>query len=356
MKYFKITLLLLLLSLKSYATLDRDQFETITNEILNEFQEDMLKMDLRFSLNKQWNSEGRIASIKIPNGEATLSISGFMARQELMTEDAFRLLLCHEVGHVLGGAPKQSPGHWSSSEGQADYYSTSKCIKRILPNDDNLHQRIRKASLALAQLDALGNGNHPEAVSLDNKDKTIVLNSISTHPNSQCRLDTLIAGLNCKVDPYLDFDRTDSNIGACTRKNADNSISKAARPRCWFRPPSKRLYCTSQEKFTDYGGSISQLTLLLDNERDNGTINVTLSTAISNPALLPLTIGTKDGQEIEHKDYSITQENKMSFKVRVHKNFVNELKQYALVPIKWDEVNWNEDGDNYLFNTSCIEQ
>ncbi len=353
-----MTLLLVFYSYTSYtyASLNQAQFDSILEEVQNEFQTDMQALDLQFTLNKQWKSEERLASIKIPQGKAILSISGFMARQELMSEDSFRLLLCHEVGHVLGGAPKQSPGHWSSTEGQADYYSTAKCIKRLIPENDEQYSRVKAASLALAQMDAIGNGNHPESVSLDKRDSSQVMASITTHPNSQCRLDTMIAGLNCSVDPHIDFDTTNSDIGACVRRSSDEEMRNAARPRCWFRPPTKRLYCTSEEKFSDFGGTIPQLTVIQDDQRDDGTIGIQLAPSLNNPLKIPVTRALIQGNAMVHSNYTLTKVSDKRYEISVQRDYVDSLRSLSLVPIQWENVVWNESGDQYHFQLNCNEQ
>lgn len=46
-------------------------------------------------------------------------------------------MLCHELGHHLGGAPFKPDISWMSTEGQADYFSGSTCLKKIWRDEDN---------------------------------------------------------------------------------------------------------------------------------------------------------------------------------------------------------------------------
>lgn len=52
-----------------------------------------------------------------------------------MTPDAYLSVICHEIGHHFDGFPKQIGSSWSSFEGQADYFSTLKCMKEVLKRD-----------------------------------------------------------------------------------------------------------------------------------------------------------------------------------------------------------------------------
>lgn len=78
---------------------------------------------------------------------------GGLARYPGMTQDAYMLVACHEVGHHLGGAPNFSDS-WSwggggpAVEGEADYWATLNCMKDLgVPA-----ARINTASLVLARV------------------------------------------------------------------------------------------------------------------------------------------------------------------------------------------------------------
>jgi hypothetical protein len=65
---------------------------------------------------------------------------GGLARHETITEDGFATVVCHEIGHHIGGAPKKSSwwgSSWASNEGQADYFGTSKCLRKMMEKEDN---------------------------------------------------------------------------------------------------------------------------------------------------------------------------------------------------------------------------
>ena len=71
------------------------------------------------------------------SGNWTVTVYGGLARHRAMTVDGLASVICHEIGHHLGGAPKKREvlwTGWTSVEGQADYYSSSKCFMRYVKN------------------------------------------------------------------------------------------------------------------------------------------------------------------------------------------------------------------------------
>lgn len=77
-------------------------------------------------------------STRNASGRSTLhheiSIFGGMIELPGMTRDSAALILCHELGHGLGGAPFKDASADSekmSVEGQADFYAASVCLPRV---------------------------------------------------------------------------------------------------------------------------------------------------------------------------------------------------------------------------------
>jgi hypothetical protein len=185
-----------------------------------------------------------------------IRINGGLARHPEMTRDALSAILCHELGHQFGGAPKQRRGQtdlrsWSSAEGQADYYATTKClpilfsqgessrkVTTIVDNKTQLHlqqvcddetcQRAALAALQMARVFASLRLGIPEPT-LVSTDPTQVYETNLGHPQPQCRLDTMIAGLFCLRAREKHFDDEDALAGACMDE-------PGGRPACWFHP------------------------------------------------------------------------------------------------------------------------
>lgn len=189
-----------------------------------------------------------------------VSMFGGLARHPLTTDDGFMLVVCHETGHHLGGAPKYGGGtDWASNEGQADYFGSLKCMKRVLENDDNISivagmnidedatkqcqstyknagevalcQRIAMAGKSLGMLlgDLGGNSN----VNFNTPDKKIVKRTNDAHPAAQCRLDTYFHAGLCDKSYTEDVSEKSPIPGTCIKKDG---YKVGVRPLCWYKP------------------------------------------------------------------------------------------------------------------------
>jgi hypothetical protein len=235
--------------------------ETDYNQILDKVQiimgpEIKKRLSKNLIIDRRWAEPTVDAfATRDDTNNAVIVMNGGLARHPQMTKDGFLLLVCHELGHHLGGAPKILRGNsglrgWSSAEGQADYYATSKCLPLFFQAGvenknfdydidannlklalskcrDNICARIVLAGLAVSQVFAsLINGT--PAPSLITIDPTRVDKTIYNHPNPQCRLDTYLSGANCDAGIEIPFDLNDPKIGACVK-------DQGSRPMCWFQ-------------------------------------------------------------------------------------------------------------------------
>jgi Zn-dependent peptidase ImmA (M78 family) len=188
------------------------------------------------------------------NNNPIINITGGLANHDLITKDSLSLILCHEIGHFLGGAPKKLRGRstkksWSSAEGQADYYATAFCIKKVLKSMSNqqttksklkstdqiskicntpICNRVAAASLNLAKIYAEIDYFNIE-LSISRPDDNTTYNTIYGHSNPQCRLDTMISGLRCPNSESILFDNLDPIQSSCIEP-------EFRRPRCWYYP------------------------------------------------------------------------------------------------------------------------
>lgn len=121
-----------------------------------------------------------------------------------MTKPLLDLFLCHELGHLSGGEPKlirrNGKVSWSSVEGQADYYATYICMDRLGYDEKTILSESLNFTNLIAQLK--GTSIQP---SLRTPDQHRVDRVLQSHPNPQCRLDTLVAGLNKSPRPLCWF-------------------------------------------------------------------------------------------------------------------------------------------------------
>lgn len=214
------------------------------------------QLDKKLIFDKRWSDPTVDAyATRDDNNNAVVVMNGGLARHPQMTKDAFLLLICHEVGHHLGGAPKILRGNsglrgWSSAEGQADYYATSKCLPLFFKGGtetkafdldidpvnykmalskcrDDACARITLAGLSVSRVFASLVAGTPEP-KMTVTDPTKVSKTIYNHPNPQCRLDTYMSGANCDQRIEIPFDSVDAKVGACVQ-------DVGARPFCWFQ-------------------------------------------------------------------------------------------------------------------------
>ena len=99
------------------------RFETIVLKKLPIDHDIAVRLD---PLNPRVNAE-----VVKENGLVAIVVWGGMISHPKMNPATFYLLLCHELGHFLGGPPLKSRTGWSSTEGQSDYYSAASCVKDL---------------------------------------------------------------------------------------------------------------------------------------------------------------------------------------------------------------------------------
>ncbi|RLA65892.1 MAG: hypothetical protein DRQ88_04075 [Epsilonproteobacteria bacterium] len=167
----------------------------------------------------------------------TITVFGGYFNNPNITFDSLSLLLCHELGHILGGSPKRHDDEgnltWSSVEGQADFFAP-KCLINFLktnpefdgtevfldstPIPENLLLecestynrglclRFFKASIDLIKVFRYNEHHKDESLpSFNTPDPTVVNTLWEKHPNLQCRLDTYVAAILDRPRPKCWF-------------------------------------------------------------------------------------------------------------------------------------------------------
>ncbi|MFM6927850.1 MAG: hypothetical protein ACKOX6_05260, partial [Bdellovibrio sp.] len=216
---------------------------------------------------ERWSLGFEVNSYSPPN--LTLEASGRLCGTEL-SEDAILLVLCHEVGHVAGGAPYKRfnyPDIPFSTELAADFFATSICMPAVLKHQDNSNfikqyesnSNIRSickneesdsgkglcARIALASLNLSKQWYNTYQTPSEDKDpgpvpsfnppsninRKVIKPSYAEdiHSKPQCRLDTYLAGLQCRASDSLPHNLSGTSD---IQTRCGVSIKEIARPDC----------------------------------------------------------------------------------------------------------------------------
>lgn len=138
-----------------------------------------------------------------------VKVFGGMIRIPEMTEDILAAVMCHEIGHVIGGAPYQDilGAEWTSVEGQSDFFAASKCLpqyfQKLQPEltKEQLRQKIVLAGFGFFLISQKYATPNQVPVSLEKTAPEVAteLNRRS-YPSDQCRVDTFKAGAACLTE------------------------------------------------------------------------------------------------------------------------------------------------------------
>lgn len=243
------------------SNITKAQFKRILNKIKDIYSPILAKHGAKLVIKKKWY-HGKVNAYATRRGKRwIIAMYGGLARHSYTTPDSFALVACHELGHHLGQGPKKSGHMWASSEGQSDYYSTLKCIRKYFAGDDNLKivaqmevnpliaqkcsdhfqhiediaicKRSAMAGWALARV-LKDMKKYEKPIAFETPDPLVVkTTNHAGYPSIQCRLDTYLAGGLCHVHHDVELSPTDLFEGVCARINGDDA---GARPLCWFFP------------------------------------------------------------------------------------------------------------------------
>jgi len=245
---------------KARSEVDESKFNEVINKISSVYSPIIQGKGGSLVVERLWNDATVNAYALRQGNQWIVRMYGGLARHGEITSDGFALVMCHEVGHHIGGVPRY-PGQngWASNEGQSDYFAATKCLRRVWRNDNNeevisrlgipndlklkcesewgnssdqaLCKRIGMAGLSTSRMFAvLSNGRMPAFISPDTNQ---VSQTLDGHPPYQCRLDTYFHGGLCPVSYEEEIGQSNPNVGTCNR--ASNS-ELGSRRLCWYSP------------------------------------------------------------------------------------------------------------------------
>ena len=247
---------------KDANSMTKKVFSKIIDRIAKEYRPFIKEIGGRLVVKKRWSNDTVNAFAEKKGKRYIVTLMGGLARHQAVTADGFALVVCHEFGHHVGGSPvmTSAPRGWKvSNEGQADYFATQKCFKRVFGSDDNenlisnmtvpalVTQRCgesysNSSDIALCQRTAMAGKSlatlfqqlreSPE-ISFATPDPKIIWTTYNMHPKPQCRLDTYLQGALCTHDERAPISFVDHRVNFC---NSDDGDTVGIRPRCWFNP------------------------------------------------------------------------------------------------------------------------
>lgn len=238
--------------------IDEAEFNRVIDRGVAIYQSEVAQAGGRLVVKRLWTNETVNASAD-RMGAWNVNMYGGLARHNEITSDGFALVLCHEIGHHIGGAPKVRGffNTWATNEGGSDYFASLKCLRKMFENDNNAEivanssvdplarekcmqqfanqneqdicMRISMAGDSVAGLFMAmrKESTRPTVATPDTKQ---VASTFDKHPATQCRFDTYYQGAICNVDKNVPVDQKDYRAGSCTAGN------DGLRPRCWFKP------------------------------------------------------------------------------------------------------------------------
>lgn len=260
---------------KSINGITESEFNKAIDEVEEIYAPIVASLGGKLDIERKWD-DGTVNAYASQSGKTwKVAMFGGLARHETITKDAMALVVCHEIGHHIGGAPKKGSSaggggwwggtgggaiSWASNEGQSDYFATLKCLRKAWINDNNESivknlnapkivtdmckktYNKNKVDTALCVRTSMAGKSVSDLFSalsrlpetkFDTPDTTVVSSTDHNHPKAQCRLDTYYQGSLCDVNMNEDVSQSEEVQGTC---HGSLGHKIGTRPLCWFKP------------------------------------------------------------------------------------------------------------------------
>ena len=253
---------------KNISGITQEQFTAVIDKVEAIYAPIISNLGATLKIERKW-SDGTVNAYASQSGKTwNVAMFGGLARHQTITEDGFALVVCHEIGHHIGGAPKKGgsgwfgTAGWASNEGQADYFATLKCLRKSFLNDDNsaIVANLNAPQYLIDSCSEFARGNESDKAicirtsmagksvanlfsvlsklpdtKFDTPDSKVVMKTDDNHPKAQCRLDTYFQGSLCDINMNEDVSQNDEVQGTC---HPSLGHKTGTRPLCWFKPKS----------------------------------------------------------------------------------------------------------------------
>lgn len=219
----------LVISQKAQALTLRE-YSLVEQKIRSYYQSFEKRKELK--INAFWNNNVPNAYTKNDENKIDIYILGGFLKSRLMTKNVLALVLCHELGHHMGGYPfgliqrrgsnDDRPEHDLSNEGQADFWAANNCMWEVL-DDKKEHFYINQKCLERFRTEEQ-RSLCQQIINAGKSYVNLVKNILNLNYETTV---TANATRNLYVGEYpsLDCRRETYRAGALKRSN---------RPKCWY--------------------------------------------------------------------------------------------------------------------------
>lgn len=245
-----------------YSDALKEKYSNIFFNIQKIYSEEVANYDASLVFKFDWENPKVNAFANRSWNDWNITVYGGLVRHPLMTESAFALVTCHELGHHIGGAPKKEL-LYASSESQADYWANQSCLRKyfktyfsaeqILEMTNRIHlpatlrkcenvysNEIEKSLCVILVNAGLEISNFlnslrkvPKEISLKTPDLKRVVRTNVDYAPIQCRLDTFTEAALCPMTIENNIDQRDEVSSGCMEQNG---WFNGYRPSCWYKP------------------------------------------------------------------------------------------------------------------------
>ncbi|MBT3984055.1 MAG: hypothetical protein HOE90_22055 [Bacteriovoracaceae bacterium] len=243
------------------SQLSNKDYESVRKKMSALYVPHFAAKGLKLIIEDRWEDAAPQAYSRTMGSRYIVTVMGGMARGAYMTKDSLALVYCYSIGRLIGGASivsKSKPKY--SISPQADYFATSKCMKRYLDGDDHVNELkqidIHPYVSALCKSTFKELENQAKCIRSSHAGRSLawflqilrgVVPNADFHTSSledfgeqgiknispQCRLDTYFQGALCKVSSDEEVSDLDPDQGYCSRNKGDRL---GVRPACWYSP------------------------------------------------------------------------------------------------------------------------
>lgn len=249
------------------SNVTEEQFNQAIDKVVAAYSSVITDHDGTLYVERRWEDPTVNAYAVQYDDQWIVAMFGGLARRPEVTVDGFTMVMCHELGHHLGGYPFSS--EWASDEGQSDYFAAIACAKQVWGSEKAENAAFRnevpveakercdeiwnstdeqnlcyRTLMAVRSVSELMASAEEVQINWTTPDTREVSRTSHAHPNAQCRLDTYTSAALCPMDFGTDVipglnegnSKAGEKVSAGYTCTAARSMTVGLRPRCWFMP------------------------------------------------------------------------------------------------------------------------